>query len=227
MSETSAGSQTIITIGIVDDHPVFTEALALVFGKEPTLQVVGVADTCAGARDLVERTRPNVLLLDVSLPDGDGLNLVPELKRLCPETHILVLTSYTEEKTLLRAIETGVIGFVGKNRTTGELFAAIRRAAEGEITMPTGLLLGLLARTRREHTHDLAKLRGESLTPREQEVLAQLAQGHSSTAIASELDISPMTVRTHIRNLMEKLGVHSRLEAVTVALRNGLIQPPV
>ena len=227
MNENVLDSQALITIGVVDDHQVFTEAMVLVLGKEPILQVVGVAGTCAGARDLVERFRPNVLLLDVALPDGDGLKLVPELKRLCPETHILVLTSHSDERTLLRAIDMGVVGFVGKTQPVSEVLAAILQAAEGEITMPTSLLLGVLARIRHSHSYDPAELIRAPLTLREQEILVRMAQGKSNAVIAAELNISLMTVRTHSRNLLQKLGAHSRLEAVAFALRQGLIDPPV
>src|SRR5206468_2839475 len=101
-------SNRTLAVGIVDDHAVLTEALELIIGKEPDLKVVGVAETCAAARRLVEQTCPDVLLLDVSLPDGDGLSLVPEFKRLCPEMHVLVLTSFSDEKTLLRSLEVAV-----------------------------------------------------------------------------------------------------------------------
>lgn len=225
MNEPASESQTIITIGIVDDHALFAEAVAVFLGIQPGLQVAGLAGTCAGARDLVERTRPAVLLLDIALPDGNGLDLVPELKRISPESHILVLTSHTDEETLLRAIGTGVVGFLGKNRSTLDVLAAIRQAAEGEIIMPPRLLLELLARTRGAQAHSSAELSGESLAPRERDILERLAQGKSSTAIAAEFDISLAAVRAHLGDLMNKLDVHSRLEAVAFASRSGLIGP--
>jgi DNA-binding NarL/FixJ family response regulator len=220
-------SDQSITVGIVDDHQVFTEALALVLGHEPDFQVVGLAGGCAAARGLIAHSCPDVLLLDVSLPDGDGLGLVPEIKALCPTTHILVLTALSDEKTLMRAIDTGVSGFVGKNRPVSEVLAAIRQAAEGEIVMPASLLVGLLARVRQPERSRGVTHSPEPLTTREQEILLCLAQGMSSNGIASQLNISPMTVRTHIRNLNGKLGVHSRLEAVTYALHQGLIELPI
>jgi DNA-binding NarL/FixJ family response regulator len=170
-----------------------------------------------------------VLLLDVNLPDGDGLNLVPEINRACPNTHILILTSLADEKTLTRAIDLGVSGFVVKNRPLSEVITAIRQAVDGEIVMPTSLLLGLLSRTPRARSEPTApnpQARPEALTPREREILSHLAHGKSGASIAAELNIAPLTVRTHIRNLLEKLGMHSRLEAVSYALRIGLIEPP-
>lgn len=227
MTSAAIESNSVVTIGIVDDHQMFTEALALIIGNGPYLNVIGSASTCAAARDLVAGASPNVLLLDVALPDGDGLSLVPELKRLSPETSILVLTSFADEKTLLRAIDSGVSGFIGKNHPIADVLAAIRQAAEGEIVMPASLLVGLLSRTAQAHRSSLAEADGEPLTPREQEILMQLAHGRSNLSIATQLGISATTVRTHIRNLLSKLGVHSRLAAVAFALQHGLIEPPI
>ncbi len=219
-------SSKIISIALVDDHHVLTDALALAIGQEPDLRVVGIADSCAASHELFARICPDVILLDVSLADGDGLSLIPELRERCPQTHILVLTSFADEKTLLRAIECGVNGFVSKNRPLSDLLIGIRQAVEGEIVMPTSLLLGLLARAPRTQVHP-SEQNQDQLTPREREILMLLAQGKSGSAIAAELKIAPLTVRTHIRNLLDKLGVHSRLEAVAYALRYNLIRPPL
>jgi DNA-binding NarL/FixJ family response regulator len=217
-----------IRIAIVDDHQMLVEALTMVVEKEPGMTMVGSVNTCHGARRKITSLRPDALLLDVSLPDGDGLALVPELQRACPEMQILVLTSLADESTLMRAIEAGVSGFVGKHRPVSEVFAAIRQAAEGEVVMPSGLLVGLLTRRQSATRVDLTRAPAayEPLTPREREILKHTAQGKSGAAIAAELNISLMTVRTHLRNLMAKLNVHSRLEAVAFALREGLIESP-
>ena len=209
---------------IVDDHRVLTDALTTLLQSEPDLQVAGVADTCAGARQRLAQICPAVLLLDVLLPDGNGLDLVPECNRLCPHMQILVLTSLSDEKTLMRAVETGVNGFIAKNQPLAEVIAAIRQAAEGEIVMPTSLLRGVLARVAPLPSTQADRI---PLTPREREILNCLARGMSGPQIAAGLNIAPHTVRTHIRNLMEKLSVHSRLEAVSHALRYGLIEPPL
>jgi DNA-binding NarL/FixJ family response regulator len=217
-----------LRIAIVDDHQMLAEALTLALDREPDLQMVGSVGSCAGAEELVRACCPDVLLLDVSLPDGDGLALVPALQAACPQTHILVLTSLADESTLLRAVEAGVSGFVGKHRPVAEVFAAIRQAVEGEIVMPSNLLVGLLGGRQAASRGAAARPAPEfePLTAREREILAHTAQGKSGATIAEELNISLMTVRTHLRNLMGKLNVHSRLEAVAFALRHGLIEPP-
>ena len=216
-----------ITVAIVDDHQVLAETLKFVIQLEEDMEVVGVEGTCADCLELVQRTCPTILILDVALPDGDGLSLVPKINKLSPGTNILVMTSFSDEKTLMRAIDLGVNGFVGKNHHLTELLSAIRLAADGEIAIPASLLLGLLGR--KPHVTKPASeiLDYEPLTARETEILKCLAQGLSGVEIAKSLNISPLTVRTHIRNLIEKLGVHSRLEAVAIALQKGLIDSPL
>ncbi len=226
MSEGSTPSKTI-SILIVDDHVILTDALAMILRSQPDLRVAGVADTCAAARDLLAQGCPDVLLLDVALPDGDGLGLVPEFNQSCPNTSILVLTSLSDDATLMRATEIGVNGFISKDQSLSELIAAIRQAAEGEIVMPTSLLLGVLGRIQPGRGGRPTPPGRDPLTPREREILTCLAKGMSVPQLAAALSIAPMTVRTHIRNLMERLGVHSRLEAVSYALSRGLIEPPV
>lgn len=213
-----------ISVAIVEDHQMLSDALATLVSHTSDMVMAGLADTCAGGLALVERTRPDVLVLDVGLPDGDGIDLVAEVRQCHPAVSILIMTSLSDTETLQRAIDAGVNGFVPKRRPAVELLAAIRQAASGEIVMPAGLLLTLLSAPKvtapAGRSHEIA------LTAREREVLACLAVGQSGSQIAAALNIAPPTVRTHIGNLMTKLGVHSRLEAVAVALRDGVIERP-
>lgn len=216
-----------IRVGIVDDHQVLVDAMRMIVQAQKDMQVVGDAGSCAGCLRLVRETRPQVLLLDVMLPDGDGIEQVPEIKATSPETNVLILSSLSDEATLMRAMQAGVSGFVAKSRNLPEVLRAIRQAAAGEIAVPAGLLLGLLNRAGREpKAQRRAAIQSPSLTQRELEILRLLATGASGEQIAARLTIAPLTVRTHIRNLMQKMGVRSRLEAVTLALRTGLIDPP-
>jgi DNA-binding NarL/FixJ family response regulator len=136
----------LISIGIIDDHWVLVDSLTLMLGQEADLKFIGSADTLAKGRELLSRISPDVLLLDVSLPDGNGLDLVQEIHEFNPETKIIVLTSYTDEATLMRAIDIGVNGFISKNASLKELMVTIRQVADGEIAMPTSLLMGLIMR---------------------------------------------------------------------------------
>ncbi len=217
----------MLTVGIIEDHQVLIDALVMLLRTEAEMQFAGSAGTCSGGADLVRRTCPDVLLLDVGLPDGDGLDLIPQVKQFSPKTQVVVLTCLSDEKTLMRAIDKGVNGFVSKSGSLNDLLFAIRKAADGEIVMPPSLLLGLLNRIPRGKTVNYSEEQiWEDLTIREREILERLARGKSGTSIAAELNIAPLTVRTHVRNIMAKLGVHSRLEAVSFGLRNGLIDPP-
>jgi len=216
----------LITIAIVEDHQVLAEALEMALGEKTDMQVIGIAGTLAEARELLAKQCPNIVVLDINLPDGDGLDFMPEIRRACPAAYVLVLTSLSEESVLMRAVNAGVNGFIGKNRSLAEVEKAIRKAADGEIVMPSSLLMGLLTHASQDAPASQEAIT-EPLTAREQEMLMNLARGKSTRDIANELFIAPMTVRTHIRNLMGKLGTRSRLETVMVAIRHGWIQPPL
>jgi len=218
----------MITISMIEDHQILVDSLSLMLRYEPDIEFLGSAASLESGRSLIENTTPDVLLLDVGLPDGSGLDLIPEVKQASPDTNIVVLTSLKDETTLMRVVDSGISGFVSKDSQLSDLLITIRKAAEGEIVMPTSLLVGLLMRMPRDKGAAYQDDRGwERLTTREQEVLERLAAGKTGDEIAEELHIAPLTVRTHIRNLMAKMGVHSRLEAVTFGMKNGLINPPV
>ncbi len=217
----------MITVSMIEDHQILVDSLSLMLRYEEDIDFLGSASSIAEGLTLVKETTPDVLLLDVGLPDGNGLDLIPEVNTNSPDTSIVVLTSLSDEATLMRVIDSGISGFVSKNSELSELMETIRKAADGEIVMPTSLLVGLLMRLPRDKAAAYQDENGwERLTLREQEVLELLATGKSGTEIAEELHIAPLTVRTHIRNLMSKLGVHSRLEAVTFGMKKGLIEPP-
>jgi DNA-binding NarL/FixJ family response regulator len=174
---------------------------------------------------MMAENRPDVLLLDVDLPDGNGLEMIPDLIKKFPGLYIVVLTCLTDEYTLMKAIDMGVSGFLPKGSSLNELVTTIRKTAGGEIVMPPSLLVGLLKRLPRDRSVMPHRDNPwEHLTQREQEILNYLAKGNSGIEIARRLSIAPLTVRTHIRNLMGKLGVHSRLEAVAFGIKHGLVE---
>ncbi|MGB3700277.1 MAG: response regulator transcription factor [Anaerolineales bacterium] len=217
----------MITVTMIEDHRILVDSLSLMLRYEPDIDFLGSAASLEDGRRLLQETSPNVLLLDVGLPDGNGLDLIPEVKQISPDTNIVVLTSLTDETTLMRVVDSGISGFVSKDSQLSDLLVTIRKAAVGEIVMPTSLLVGLLMRMSRDKAAAYQDDKGwERLTVREEEVLERLASGKTGDEIAEELHIAPLTVRTHIRNLMSKMGVHSRLEAVAFGMKNGLIDPP-
>jgi DNA-binding NarL/FixJ family response regulator len=214
----------MISIAIIEDHLVLVEALELLLSSERDISVAGCADNFSDGKELLQRIKPDVLILDVGLPDGNGLDLIPIVKANIPDTKIIVLSCLTDETTLIRAIDGGVTGFISKGSSLSKLLSTIRKVAQGEIVLPSSLLFGLLKRyPRGRAVVSVEEQLWERLTPREQEVLAHLAHGKSGDDIAQTLHIAPLTVRTHVRNLMSKLGAHSRLEAVAFGLKYGLI----
>jgi len=214
----------MITVAIIEDHQILVDALELMLQSNQEFKFVGAACTLKGGFDLVQRCQPDILLLDIRLPDGNGYDVVPQVLEVCPHTHVVVLTSYTDQETVMRAVDMGVSGFLPKSSSLSDFFTTIRKAAQGEIVMPPGLLIGLLKRVPRDRSvvNHSDKV-WNHLTPREIEVLVRLASGKSGEDIADELNIAPLTVRTHVRNLLSKLGVHSRLEAVAFGVKHGLI----
>lgn len=217
----------MIRVAIIEDHHVLTDALKLMLEYEADFEFAGSADSVASAQQLLASLKADVILLDVFLPDGNGLDLVPILKGADTDCKIVVFTGYPDENVLMRSVDLGVEGFITKDRSLPELFAGIRQVMRGEIIMPAEMLMGLVKRLGRERVYiekDNKAL--DRLSPREHEILLALTLGKSGDDIADELNIAPLTVRTHIRNMMSKLGVHSRLEAVAFALSQGLIDFP-
>jgi len=203
---------------IVDDHEVLAASLAQVLDHEPDLTVVGSAGTLEKARALLATAAPDVVLLDHRMPDGDGVEAIPELLALRPEASIVVLTATTADHVLIAAIEGGASGFVSKTRGLDEVTSAVRAAAAGESVISPEMLARLLPRLHRREAEPR-----DTLTDREREVLQLLAEGLSNAAIAERLVVSVHTVRNHVANLSTKLGAHSKLEALSIAVREGLL----
>jgi DNA-binding NarL/FixJ family response regulator len=212
------GPSPPIRILLVDDHQVFGSSLAFVLDSEPDMETVGVAGTVAAALSLAAATRPDVVLLDHRLPDGDGVDAIGPLQEAQPTLQIVMLTASTSDRVLIAAMEAGASGFIDKSRNLAEVTSAVRSAAAGESLISPGLLARLLPRLRRQEQGV-----GFDLTEREREVLDHLAQGMSNADIATRMVVSVHTVRNHVANLSAKLGAHSKLEALAIAVRHGLI----
>jgi two-component system response regulator DevR len=210
-----------VRVLIVDDHEVLAVCLAQVLDAEDDLISVGVAGSLAQARSMVGTCAPDVILLDHRLPDGDGVAAIGELRALRPSVKIVVLTASAADHVLVAAIEGGASGFLSKNRGIAEVTSAVRAAASGEAVVSPELLARLLPRL----TRGAGGGRGgqHDLTERERDVLNLLADGLTNAAISSRLFVSVHTVRNHIANLSRKLGAHSKLEALSIAVREGIL----
>jgi DNA-binding NarL/FixJ family response regulator len=209
-----------IKVMIVDDHEMFVQSLNRILGDTPDIDVVTTAGSIREALQGLDVWNPDVILLDHELPDGPGSRAVAMLKEKRPETKVVMLTSYTDENVLLEAVDGGCSGFITKHQAVEEVVSAVRAAADGEALIEPSMLARLLPRLRQEPE---AKV---ELTQREREILAMLAEGLSTQAIAAKLVVSVHTVRNHIQNAMSKLGAHSKLEAVSIAVREGIIRFP-
>jgi DNA-binding NarL/FixJ family response regulator len=215
------GGADEVRLLIVDDHDMFADSLRVALSAEPDLTVVGTAATLAQARSMVVSTAPDVVLLDHRLPDGLGVDSIAELKMLRPDAKIVVLTAVAEDSMLVTATEAGCAGFILKTSPLDELVTAVRTAAVGEIMVSTELLARLLNRLHHQHERP-----AHDLTGREREILELIAEGLTNGAIAKRLFISVNTVRNHVQSVLAKLDAHSKLEALSIAIREGLIDPP-
>ena len=208
----------LVRVLIVEDHEVLSTSLAMVLDAQPDMLTVGRAATLAEARRAVVETAPDVVLLDHQLPDGDGVASIEELRALRAGIAFVVLTASTSDSVLVAAVQAGASGFVSKTRGVAEVTTAVRAAAAGEAVISPEMLMRLLPRFRGAAGEPALKL-----TEREREVLVLLADGLSNAAIGQRLVVSVHTVRNHVANLANKLGAHSRLEVLSIAMRKGLL----
>ena len=207
-----------IRVLVVDDHDVFASSLAQVLELESDLRSLGTASSIAEARTMIPNTLPDVVLMDHRLPDGDGVAAISELQPLRTSAKFVVLTASTADHVLVTAIEAGASGFLSKSRSLDEVRSAVRAAHSGEAVISPELLARLLPRLNRRREPGRVEL-----TERELEVLALLAEGLTNSEIAERIVVSVHTVRNHVANLSAKLGAHSKLEALSIAIRRGLL----
>ena len=212
---------TTVGVLIVDDHRMFSESLSRLLADEDGIDVLGVAATGSDAIEMVNRLHPDVVLMDYQLPDQDGVAVTLEVKRHDPGVMVVMLTGSAEDRVLLAAIEAGCSGFLTKDQAAAEVVHAVRAAAVGEALISPAQLARLLPKL-----NQTQPLLGENLSDREREILGFLARGMTNKVIAAELFLSVNTVRNHVQSVLGKLGAHSKLEAVSTAVREGIIDYP-
>jgi DNA-binding NarL/FixJ family response regulator len=204
-------------VAIVDDHSMVAEGLARIIAAEDDLECVGIASTLAEAIPLIELSSPDVVLMDFHLPDGDGSQGTRDVLALRPLTKVMMLSGSHGDDLAARAIEAGCSGFLKKTRPASDIVSAIRAVARGELVVSANELAGVLERFR-------SGAIGESLTAREREVLRHVARGESNEDIAKDLYVSLHTIRNHVQNILTKLNAHSKLSAVAIAMRVGILE---
>ena len=193
--------------------------------SEPDILVVGVAGTVAEAKTIA-RERLDVVLMDYRLPDGTGAEATRAIKARWPAARVVMLTALNDDETVLESIQAGADGYLTKDRAVEDVVSAVRAAHAGETLLPRSVIVGIAQRVAAARDRGSERRLIEPLTPRELEVLKALTEGLSTPAVCERLYIAPNTLRTHVQNIMGKLRVHSKLEAVAFALRHHLVEPP-
>jgi DNA-binding NarL/FixJ family response regulator len=206
-----------VRVVVIDDHPVVRAGIVGLLAGEDDLEVVGEGSDGAEVLDLVERLRPDVVLMDLRMPRVDGATATGHLQAAHPEVRVVVLTTYESDADILRAVEAGATGYLLKDTPREDLVEAVRAAARGETVLSPSVARRLVAQVRGND---------QRLTSRELEVLAAVARGGSNAQIGAELFISEATVKTHLLRVFTKLDVDDRTRAVTVAMERGILPRP-
>src|SRR3972149_5642247 len=211
---------SITRVLVVDDHEMFSEALELLLRRQPDVRLVGSARDATEALGMLE-DEPDVVLMDLDMPGIDGIQATRQIREAVPNAKVVLLTAVQSPEIIADALAAGACGYVPKTRAVDELMDVVRRAAAGGLGVPERDLAAVVEQLRgsRPTTGELALRR---LTPREAEILRSLAAGETTTQIAEALGISALTVQSHVKSILAKLGVHSKIEAVTLAWRHGL-----
>ena len=219
-----ADGDGVIRVLLADEQSLFRDAVKVVLSSESDLVVVGEAGDGIQAVAEAERVQPDIALLDSGLPNCDGIRATQQISLKVPDCRVIVFSAQEDEQVLVQALEAGASGYLSKGAPLADLIEATRAVHRGEALIPPRMLGALLQRLilRRRERDDALK-RMAKLTRREREVLAMVAQGADNDAIAQHLVISPETARTHIQNVLGKLGVHSRLEAAAFVTQNGIL----
>jgi len=201
-----------IRVLCVDDHPIVREGMAAILNLQPDMMLAGAAATGSEGLEQFIKLSPDVALVDLQLPDVSGFDLIKKIKAKSPNARIIVLSSHEGDVDIQRALEAGAQGYVVKGLVREELLETIRSVHAGKRRLPAAVAQKLA-----EHMAD------EPISPRELEVLSLMAGGKRNKEIAGELSIAEDTVKMHVRNILSKLQVNDRTEAVTIALRRGII----
>ncbi|MBN2910213.1 response regulator transcription factor [Polycladomyces sp. WAk] len=211
-----------IRVLLVDDHAVLRDGLSNIISLEDDMEVVGEAKSGIEALQLVEQVHPDVILMDINMPGMNGVEAIRRIHAQHPGIAIIVLTMYDRDEYLYESIRAGATGYLLKDAPSGDVIAAIRSASRGESTLHPVMARKLLDNLTGEKRGERGSS-DENLTPRELDVLQLMVKGHSNKEIAEQLFISDKTVKIHVSNILKKLGVKSRSQAIIYAIQHELV----
>ncbi len=213
------------TILIVDDHPLVREGLISILKSAAGYEVVGQAGNARDAIRMVKNLKPDLVLLDLALPDKSGIELSREIRNISPPTRIMIVSMHSKVEYIVKAFQAGATGYMVKESATEKLLQGIEHVVNGEYFMDGSVSHRVVEKLMQtpEKEMKITDAAYETLTPREQEITVLLAEGYSAKETAAKLFISPKTVENHRTSIMNKLGLHSTLELVRYAARLGLI----
>ncbi|NLO89986.1 MAG: response regulator transcription factor [Clostridia bacterium] len=214
--------EPVIRVFVVDDHPLVREGITKILGLEESFQIVGEADSGGEALRLIVENRPDIILLDLKLPDMTGIEVCREIKKLYPEGKVIALTIYDDEAHVIESVRAGVVGYLPKDVDPDTLIEAVKYAAQGKTYFHPSIAGKIINETLCQGFNP-CRISRKRLTSREIEVLSLVARGYTNKDIAEELYISEKTVKNHMTNIFRKLEVNDRTEAVVYAMRAGLI----
>jgi DNA-binding NarL/FixJ family response regulator len=225
VAEDSARGSTVVRVVIADDHELYRRGMSVVVELDGTARIVGEASNGDEAVEVCSRLRPDIVLMDVRMPGVGGIDACRRIRVAAPDTRILMLTMSDDESDLFEAIKAGASGYLLKDLPGEEVSDAIRRVYDGQAIIPPGMAATLLQEFSRLSRQSVPGVSEDTrLTEREVEVLRLVARGLANREIADELVISENTVKNHVRNILEKLHLHSRVEAAVYAHRQHLLR---
>ncbi|MEX0766373.1 MAG: response regulator transcription factor [bacterium] len=213
-----------IRVLLADDHAIVREGVKMILAKEPDFEVVGEAQDGSQALELVERTKPSVVVMDISMPGMGGIEATQQVKERYPGVNVLALTMHEDESYVFKLLRAGASGYVLKRAAAHDLVQAVRAAAKGEAFLYPSVARKVVEDYLKRVEAGEERERYDGLTEREKEILTHIAEGLSNQQIAQKLYISIKTVQTHRAHILEKLGLHDRTELVRYAIRKGLIE---
>lgn len=214
--------EKVVRLLLVDDHPIIRSGLRMLFQAEPSLTIVGEADSGAAGIAMVEQLHPDVVIMDVAMPGMNGIEATRRIKAVSPETTVLALTMHEDEQYFFEMLNAGASGYIPKRAAPDDLVSAIKVVAKGNVFLYASLARFLI-RDMADRAEAEPQTGEDVLTAREREVLTLIADGYTNREIADTLVISVKTVERHRENIMAKLDIHNRVELVRYAIKKGMI----